>query len=412
MARGWCVSTLVVIMTAVVMCGSVDAGIDPNCEPKYLQFSPSHTRCLTDSPKAKLVPMTEKRKKYILKLHNRIRASELPTASNMMKLRWDDNLAKTAERLVMQCEFNHDEMRNRMEPDWPVVKIGQNLGMGHRTFGSMMSRFYSEKTRLNYTYGGGYIRGAGHYFQLVSYEATRVGCATAKCRKTKYKIMRACNYAPALNADKPPYKSGPPCGDCLDNCDASGKLCDCGGKLCYNGGEIDPSTCQCVCQEGKTGENCQDVDCSIPDPFPSCRDGRLTKADCGRHKTVIADPLMCPHLCGYCPACSWVQCQNGGVVNNATCQCECPSRYTGLQCQKDCSTTNCSGHGTPYGENGECFCTCDKGFHGKACQNVCEDQPFCQAHMTPQYCQDYCARNDNLQFNCPVCCGHVTGCTL
>ncbi|XP_076465492.1 cysteine-rich venom protein Mr30-like isoform X2 [Babylonia areolata] len=386
------------------------------CDPRYKAISPTHTRCATPHPQAKLRRLNNAAKLSILRQHNHLRSSVDPPAANMMKLIWDARLAKSAEMLAMQCVGNHDDMKDRREFSWPLVKIGQNLGIGHPSFQSMIDRFHSEKEQFNYQYGMKYIKGIGHWFQIVAYESTRMGCAEASCPNLKGKVLRVCNYAPAMNAGIPPYRNGTWCSACPNNCDASGKLCDCKGKLCFNGGEIDPATCECRCQPGKTGTQCEKVDCKTPEPS-NC--GRHPKSNCGKPGMFMHDPTMCPFLCEICPKpCRGLECQNGGKLNWNTCKCNCTDGFRGRTCEncpaqdpdyctllhlKDqcglrIATTQCpifcgacKTRCKPCENFGAlntdtCKCTCKGGFTGAQCEKCPKnDENFC--HMLPKsYC--------------------------
>ncbi|KAL8570778.1 hypothetical protein ACOMHN_006928 [Nucella lapillus] len=346
------------------------------CEAKYRELSTNHSRCLEDVSAATLTILSQADKDDIVRLHNDIRANVTPTATDMMKMIWNNMLAGTAEKWAKQCDFNHDEMNNRLEPDWPGIQIGQNMGLGHKSFAAMLDRFYSEKERFNYVYGGVYTEAVGHYFQLVSYESVLVGCAEVRCSNIN-NIIRVCNYAPAINAAIPPYKNGTWCGDCPNKCDSSGRLCDCGGKLCYNNGNIKPDTCQCECQRGKTGENCENVDCIPEDLFSSCRNGVYSKADCSRMGSLIQDPTICPRLCGLCDhMCGGKKCQEGHQLNYSTCECKCVGSYC-----DPCRTVQCQNHGTLVQEN--CTCTCLAEFTGATCE-ICPaaDASWCAGFST------------------------------
>ncbi|XP_076465803.1 uncharacterized protein LOC143297378 isoform X2 [Babylonia areolata] len=412
------------------------------CTAEYASLTPRHTRCLRDDPQAVLVPLTEDTQSHILELHNSYRRRVDPPAANMMKMVWDDNLAVTARKWALQCVMEHEaNMKSRSEPDWPGLKIAQNLGSGHSSFNSTLQRYFSEKEHTGYVHGGEVKKGMGHYFQLVSYDSVRVGCAEAKCPHREFKVIRVCNYAPALNAAKAPYQNGTSCQACKDTCDESGKLCDCKGKICYNSGEVDPSTCQCKCRPRWTGENCEILDCSKRDLMPSCRYGALKKDDCGKPGTLVHDPKMCPHLCGLCPKpCGGLECQNGGILNWDTCKCSCRGRLTGATCEscpstdaKDCSvfrmkkggrcqvpnTLDCPIHCElchttckPCQHLGDlnttdCTCSCRGRFSGDLCE-ICpkEDEDFCSlvgADLCHQEPRIFASVQTSCPYKCSVC---------
>ena len=82
-----------------------------------------HTSCLPDSEN--LIALEEVPVQEIVNVHNKWRRSVSPPAVDMVDLRWDGELALTAERHVSQCKGEHDEEKARALPRW--TKVGQNL---------------------------------------------------------------------------------------------------------------------------------------------------------------------------------------------------------------------------------------------------------------------------------------------
>eukprot|EP00945_MAST-04E_sp_MAST-4E-sp1_P006804 g6804.t1 len=111
---------------------------------------------------------------------------------------------------------------------------------------------------------------------------------------------------------------------CKETCDV---------QACENGGRQDPNTCACACNvQGngtdavlkrdisklKTatfwgGEVCQTCVEPANNPCPGSRKFNLTK-------------------CGCEDSCPNAKCDNGGVLNNATCTCDCPPGWGGKMC--------------------------------------------------------------------------------
>ena len=72
----------------------------------------------------------------------------------------------------------------------------------------------------------------GHYTQVVSSLASKVGCGAAKCGS---KIYAYCNYATGQMSYTTPFLKGQACKSCPNSC--SNGLCTC-NKVCQNGGVL------------------------------------------------------------------------------------------------------------------------------------------------------------------------------
>ena len=51
--------------------------------------------------------------------------------------------------------------------DYPGVYVGQNIAMGHTSFRVAISQWYFSEVDM-YTYGGAYVHGMGHYYQVLT----------------------------------------------------------------------------------------------------------------------------------------------------------------------------------------------------------------------------------------------------
>ncbi|KAL8570783.1 hypothetical protein ACOMHN_006933 [Nucella lapillus] len=360
----------VVMMVVGMTAATLHFANQEDCTSTYNGLSPVHTLCLEEEDTATEVVLNQTMKDYIVQLHNSYRSYNVtPTASNMLKMVWDDKLAKTARKIAMRCIFDHD--LNRNEPEWVSVDVGQNIGSGHSSWDTALERYYTEPERNSYNYGDMYKDSIGHYFQMASAQTNRVGCAQAFCSNTTYKHFRACNYAPAMDVGqdqmKQPYTSGDSCALCPDHCENN--LCNCGELICLNNGQLDLNTCTCQCSGNRMGTNCSEIDCTQQDIFSGCRDGSIPSSQCGQPGTLLTDTTVCPHLCSICPACNGKTCDNGGTLNEDTCTCQCPSGYGGDTCEVECSTIECQNGGTLNAEN--CRCDCPLEFDGRYCDHAC-----------------------------------------
>uniref|UniRef100_A0A8D2KUX9 SCP domain-containing protein n=1 Tax=Varanus komodoensis TaxID=61221 RepID=A0A8D2KUX9_VARKO len=69
------------------------------------------------------------------------------------------------------------------------------------------------------------------YTQIIWYKSYLVGCALSYCRKYAIPFFYVCQYCPVGNIQgkiNTPYKEGPSCGDCPNNCENN--LCS---NSCY-----------------------------------------------------------------------------------------------------------------------------------------------------------------------------------
>merc|ERR1719284_2267483 len=146
-----------------------------------------------------------------------------PKAANMRELKWNDELAKIAQRWINQCAGAHDKNRRTNDFSW----VGQNWAMSSNgnkdqqqsLATSFVQMWYDEvkdmsKKALTDPTGknNGKTGVIGHYTQVVWAETTDVGCGYIASSKGSY---MACNYGPGGNvAGKRVYETGKPGSKC------------------------------------------------------------------------------------------------------------------------------------------------------------------------------------------------------
>nr|BAN81986.1 cysteine rich secretory protein [Protobothrops flavoviridis] len=158
----------------------------------------------------------------IIDLHNSLRRSVNPTASNMLKMEWYPEAAANAERWAYRCIESHSSRDSRVIGG---IKCGENIYMATypAKWTDIIHAWHGEYK--DFKYGVGAVPSnavVGHYTQIVWYKSYRAGCAAAYCPSSKYSYFYVCQYCPAGNIigkTATPYKSGPPCGDCPSDCD-------------------------------------------------------------------------------------------------------------------------------------------------------------------------------------------------
>uniref|UniRef100_A0A8C6AGN1 ShKT domain-containing protein n=1 Tax=Marmota marmota marmota TaxID=9994 RepID=A0A8C6AGN1_MARMA len=148
--------------------------------------------------------------------HNDLRRMTNPRASNMLKMNWNAEVAKNAEKWANRCTLSHSSR---------IANCGEKLFMSSAPlpWSHIIQVFYDEVK--NFKYGVGDIRAnskTGHYTQLVWATSHQIGCALAHCPHKHLSYFYVCHYCPEgnnRNTKKTPYKKGKPCGDCPNNCD-------------------------------------------------------------------------------------------------------------------------------------------------------------------------------------------------
>ncbi|XP_006149163.1 serotriflin [Tupaia chinensis] len=189
--------------------------------------------------------------------HNQLRRLTQPSASNMLKLTWNDQVAQNAEKWAKKCTMSHSPPHERQIR---FADCGENLFMSSnpRNWSYAIQSLYNEVT--DFRYGSGDTRPnvkTGHYTQLVWATSHQLGCALAHCPNKRLKFYYVCQYCPAGNNIKTrntPYKKGKPCADCPGHCD---------NGLCTNPCMYQDrfSNCQQLTQNYKCGSRFMEDNC-------------------------------------------------------------------------------------------------------------------------------------------------------
>jgi hypothetical protein len=182
--------------------------------------------------------LTVQQEQAVLAGHNEIRSDvarglvgDEPTARDMVKLIWDDDLAQVAQNWVDRCSWGHNP--NRTSEYAALVGgntyVGENLAV-YGTTGSppnlvdfALDIWFEEVADYNYgPFSSSSASAIGHYTQLVWAGTQRVGCGLAVCPGsafgwpssfTGYYI--ACDYARGGNyIGSYPYEAGPTASHC------------------------------------------------------------------------------------------------------------------------------------------------------------------------------------------------------
>ncbi|KAJ7345686.1 hypothetical protein JRQ81_001636 [Phrynocephalus forsythii] len=182
---------------------------------------------LSQGGKGLVLNLSEKQQKEIIDTYNSIRRNVLPTASNMLKMSWNEEAAASAKAWAQQCVGKISPMKERTVDG---LLCGESLSQAtfSRSWSDVIRTWNSSSAMFEYGKEKEYkeqMRSFA-YTQMIWYSSHMIGCSFAYCQENEYPYIYICRYCPVgniLETITTPYKSGPSCGDCPQNCED--KLC-------------------------------------------------------------------------------------------------------------------------------------------------------------------------------------------
>uniref|UniRef100_T1JAR1 Cysteine-rich venom protein n=1 Tax=Strigamia maritima TaxID=126957 RepID=T1JAR1_STRMM len=216
---------------------------EANC--KYKNLSSTHTMCIYSAKvacKAIERGITPSDVKVIVDSHNTIRSQIAinKSASNMLKMEWDPELAEVAQRLVDQCKYQRDCFDCRVVERFFAVgqiihrtrktaELAKNLNDTSSEWKRIIQIWGKPKVKISESVRKSYVSKEAHntYSQVIWAESQYVGCGFISFVNTNQVVkMYVCNYGPAGNMlEEPIYQSGAPCSACPTNSTCSSGLC-------------------------------------------------------------------------------------------------------------------------------------------------------------------------------------------
>ncbi|XP_019124299.2 serotriflin [Larimichthys crocea] len=163
--------------------------------------------------------VTSSVKREIVDKHNALRRNVRPSASDMLKMSWDNEAAANALRWAKTCSMDHSSKSARKISGFGC---GENLYMASykNSWSNAIQSWYDEIE--DWRYGVGSTNGGvvGHFTQVVWAKSYKIGCALAHCPNSRYKYFYVCQYCPPGNYQLArPYETGRPCGACPGKCE-------------------------------------------------------------------------------------------------------------------------------------------------------------------------------------------------
>ncbi|XP_075546492.1 scoloptoxin SSD43-like [Dermacentor variabilis] len=219
-----------------------------------------HTACKPLNPNCIHVStgLSAAEKAEVLKAHNDYRSQVaqgrlpgFPAATNMYRLKWDNELAQVAQAFTNLCDDRHDKEAQRRTSKFP--KVGQNIAWNYEpsetqvvdSAGRVKDWFdeYKDFKAGNvdpFRVDPGPV--VTHFTQVAWAETRYLGCGYTHYKlrddndpRLPYKKLFVCHYAPGGNViRRSMYKKGSACSACPE-----GTTCDAATGLCYTPGDSD-----------------------------------------------------------------------------------------------------------------------------------------------------------------------------
>jgi len=216
----------------------------PTSKDCYCDIDEAHTMCMysgVDVAKCGNIlwrDVKQEEKDAIVAKHNDLRRkvakgqelrgvgdAKQPPATNMYKLKWNDELASVAQRWADQCFWAHDNARGTMQ----FSSVGQNIAMYSFSreikephFDVLIEGWYNEVKDFPAAKVGAFKSKKGepvigHYTQVVWALTKEVGCGIMvyNPKPNEYIEYLVCNYGPSGNfGGKPVYIAGETASGC------------------------------------------------------------------------------------------------------------------------------------------------------------------------------------------------------
>ncbi|KAI0218445.1 Cysteine-rich secretory protein 3 [Lamellibrachia satsuma] len=375
-------------------------------------------------------------KKLIRNLHRELRATVLPPATDMKKMKWSNAVAQYAANWAQCGEhfFKHRRGENKIESYGENLYLSMSSGTDtvdlKEAIKYGLNAWWKEKKDYNFDSNSCKAgKQCGHYKQMAWANSNVVGCGYAlNCPiegKPQYtsSFYLVCNYSPPGNyIGKQPYTAK-----------------DASAIWTFGGTGIGANCLFPFTHEGTTYDQCIEV---YPGEMPWCKTDNGKWGYCAPEQLLSESPCMdkskscprkmakmegkcptdthysnklrmmkkrCAATCDYC-TCAVQECQNGGTLEKRQCACKCAGGWTGGDCAA-CPMSECKNGGTFDAVT--CSCTCPTGYGSADCGCGDNPEPFQNHDKTFKCSAGWIVTNrlctcpkwgPALKENCPLTC--------
>lgn len=192
--------------------------------------------CKSKSEASEAHELNADEERYIVKLHNSLRAQVSPPATDMLALRYDEELARVARDYSRQCQHGYNPSAYTDLYDMPGESMYLTSGVTAnmtRVLHRAINKWFSGRKNYSYEKIKCVKRPCGQYTEMVWAENEAIGCGVTTCRNMRIKSrlfarvqVVVCNYGPGGNyRGERPYRTGPTCSQC-----PAGRKCICGDE--------------------------------------------------------------------------------------------------------------------------------------------------------------------------------------
>ncbi|XP_041661135.1 cysteine-rich venom protein ENH2-like [Cheilinus undulatus] len=180
--------------------------------------------CLADGGTA--IALSDDDVTAIVDKHNQLRSNVTPSATNMLKMTWNEEAAKNARDVAKTCPEEHSTYSARKVG---TIFCGENIFVSTHEINlkEAIQAWYNEVRNFDFTTQPlneeqkmALLKLVGHYTQVVWHNSKEIGCAQVFCPDLELPYILVCHYCPAGNTDiTKPYETGKSCEKCPNHCE-------------------------------------------------------------------------------------------------------------------------------------------------------------------------------------------------
>ncbi|KAM9782539.1 cysteine-rich venom protein DIS3 [Neosynchiropus ocellatus] len=148
-------------------------------------------RCDSSSRTSEICTENKAVQDEIVNVHNFFRRSVIPSATDMVMMEYDDEIARIAQDWVDNCTLAHGPPPARMLNGY---ELGENLFYSTypASWSEVIDAWHNEEDHYQYPIGSTSGEAIGHYTQVVWSTSYKVGCGVSLCEG--HIFLYGCQY--------------------------------------------------------------------------------------------------------------------------------------------------------------------------------------------------------------------------